>query len=80
MDSVILVCGNGGKEINVLIEWVFMFYLKELISVFDEDVFKFKVSGEYCVSMDSFVIMFLIFNGGDIGKFCVCGSVNDVSV
>ncbi|UOR22407.1 hydrogenase expression/formation protein HypE [Helicobacter pylori] len=80
MDSVTLACGNGGKETNALIERVFMPYLKEFIVAFDEDAPKFKASGEYCVSTDSFVITPLIFNGGDIGKLCVCGSANDVSV
>ena len=45
-----------------------------------KDAPKFEASGEYCVSTDSFVITPLIFNGGDIGKLCVCGSANDVSV
>ncbi|WP_104747769.1 hydrogenase expression/formation protein HypE [Helicobacter cetorum] len=80
MDSVTLACGNGGQETNALIEQVFMPYLKEFISAFNEDAPKFRANGEYCVSTDSFVITPLVFNGGDIGKLCVCGSANDVSM
>ena len=35
---------------------------------------------KYATSIDSFTIMPIFFKGGDIGKFSVCGSANDVAM
>ena len=37
-------------------------------------------SGELAFSTDSFVVTPLFFNGGDIGKIAVCGTVNDLAM
>lgn len=37
-------------------------------------------SGAVCFTTDSFVVKPLVFNGGDIGKLAVCGTVNDLAV
>ena len=36
--------------------------------------------GELAFSTDSFVVTPLFFNGGDIGKIAVCGTVNDLAM
>ncbi len=43
-----------------------------------EDAAVLQVSGRIAVSTDSFVVTPLVFKGGDIGKLCVCGTVNDI--
>jgi hydrogenase expression/formation protein HypE len=37
-------------------------------------------SSSICMTTDSYVIKPLFFNGGDIGKLAVCGTVNDLAV
>jgi hydrogenase expression/formation protein HypE len=37
-------------------------------------------AGTLCFTTDSFVVKPLVFNGGDIGKLAVCGTVNDLAV
>ena len=37
-------------------------------------------STSLCFTTDSFVVKPLFFNGGDIGKLAVCGTVNDLAV
>lgn len=37
-------------------------------------------AGAICFTTDSFVVKPLVFNGGDIGKLSVCGTVNDLAV
>lgn len=37
-------------------------------------------SNRICFTTDSFVVKPLFFNGGDIGKLAVCGTVNDLAV
>ncbi len=37
-------------------------------------------SGSVCFTTDSYVVKPLFFNGGDIGKLAVCGTVNDLAV
>ena len=43
-----------------------------------EDAAVLEVSGRIACSTDSFVVTPLVFKGGDIGKLCVCGTVNDL--
>jgi hydrogenase expression/formation protein HypE len=38
------------------------------------------VSSSICFTTDSYVVKPLFFNGGDIGKLAVCGTVNDLGV
>jgi len=37
-------------------------------------------NGQICFSTDSYVVKPLFFNGGDIGKLAVCGTINDLAV
>ena len=37
-------------------------------------------SNSICFTTDSYVVKPLFFNGGDIGKLAVCGTINDLSV
>ncbi|MDV3428178.1 MAG: hydrogenase expression/formation protein HypE [Bacillota bacterium] len=70
--------GNGGKKTSALIEKVLLprFNNKELNSLGDGAIL--DVNGRIAFSTDSFVIDPIFFNGGDIGKISVCGTVNDL--
>lgn len=70
--------GNGGKKTSALIERIFLprFNNKELNNLGDGAVL--NINGGIAFSTDSFVIDPIFFNGGDIGKLSVCGTVNDL--
>ena len=79
-EIVTLDYGSGGEKTAALIEEVFL-------PAFSNDALRALgdgalVSGaeNLCFSTDSFVIDPLFFPGGDIGKLCVCGTVNDLLV
>lgn len=70
--------GNGGKKTSALIEEMFIpqFGGNELKNLGDGALL--NVKGNIAFSTDSFVIDPIFFNGGDIGKLSVCGTVNDL--
>ena len=73
--------GSGGKATNKLINNLFYKY-------FDNDILNQKndsavlpaINNKIAISTDSFVIKPIFFNGGDIGKLSICGTVNDISM
>lgn len=71
--------GNGGKRTSELIEKIMLPKLKndELSKLGDGAVIKIN-SHSIAFSTDSFVIYPYFFNGGDVGKLSVCGTVNDL--
>ena len=70
--------GSGGKSSAQLMSDIFGKYFKNQILDKMEDAAVLEVSGKIACSTDSFVVTPLIFKGGDIGKLCVCGTVNDL--
>lgn len=80
-DKILLAHGGGGKLTDLLIR-------NEIISVLGSyTLSKLTDSAEIligqtdiCFTTDSFVVKPLFFNGGDIGKLAVCGTVNDLAV
>lgn len=82
MDDIIsLKCGDGGKYTDSLIKEVFYrcFGNDMLVNSMDAAIFNANV-GKLAFTTDSFVVKPLFFNGGDIGKLAVCGTVNDLLV
>ncbi|MDD4436651.1 MAG: hydrogenase expression/formation protein HypE [Tissierellia bacterium] len=79
-DIITLNCGDGGKYTNSLINEVFYkhFGNELLISSMDAAVFEMN-KGRLAFTTDSFVVKPLFFQGGDIGKLAVCGTINDLS-
>ncbi|ACA54466.1 hydrogenase expression/formation protein HypE [Clostridium botulinum] len=73
--------GHGGKYTHELIEELMYKYFnnKILIEGIDSATFNIK-KGKLAFTTDSFVVKPLFFNGGDIGKLAICGTVNDLSV
>ena len=43
-----------------------------------ENTAMLELNGKIAFSTDSFVVTPVIFKGGDIGKLCICGTVNDL--
>jgi len=81
MSIITLSHGSGGKATNQLIEEVFYKYFNNdfLLQKNDSSVLP-QLNGRIAVSTDSFVINPIFFEGGDIGKLSVCGTVNDLAM
>ncbi|WZL72497.1 hydrogenase expression/formation protein HypE [Clostridiaceae bacterium 35-E11] len=81
MRIITLSHGSGGKMTHNLIEDLFYKYFHNdiLLQKNDASILP-KVKGKIAVTTDSFVINPIFFNGGDIGKLSVCGTVNDLAM
>ena len=79
MKQITLSHGSGGEETHELIENLFYKYFNNdiLLQQNDSSVIE-EINGKLVVTTDSFVINPIFFNGGDIGKLSVCGTVNDL--
>jgi len=80
IDRVLLAHGGGGQ---LSAEFIERYLLPRFGKGIGElvDAAECTVSaGGLCFTTDSYVVKPLFFNGGDIGKLAVCGTVNDLAV
>lgn len=80
-DRILLAHGGGGQLSNDLITKMILprFHSKTLSEL--GDCAKLNLTSErICFSTDSYVVRPLFFNGGDIGKLAVCGTINDLAM
>lgn len=76
--KITMAHGSGGKSSAQLMSEIFGKHFSNQVLDRMEDAAVLKVNGRIACSTDSFVVTPLIFKGGDIGKLCVCGTVNDL--
>ena len=79
-ERITMAHGAGGKMSQQLMQEVILPefanpYLNEL-----PDGASVTMSGRVAFTTDSYVVQPLFFNGGNIGKLAVCGTVNDLSM
>lgn len=80
-DKILLSHGNGGKLTNDLINELFFKYFNNPILKEMNDAAQLRIEGNrIALTTDSFVVKPLFFNGGNIGKLAVCGTINDIAV
>src|SRR4030042_540419 len=80
-DRILLAHGGGGQLMDELIRHHILPKLKNDILAELGDSAKLNLtSNSICFTTDSYVVKPLFFNGGDIGKLAVCGTVNDLAV
>lgn len=72
--------GSGGKQTSDLIHEIFIKNFDNKILSKMEDAAVLTMKGKIAFTTDSFVVTPMFFNGGDIGKIAVCGTVNDLSM
>lgn len=79
MKKITLSHGSGGEETHKLIKYLFYKYFSNniLLQENDSSIIN-EIKGKIAVTTDSFVINPIFFNGGDIGKLSICGTVNDL--
>lgn len=80
MEKILLSHGGGGEETNKLIKELFFKHFGNEILNKMEDASTLIVNGKIAFTTDSFTVTPLFFNGGDIGKISIAGTVNDLAV
>lgn len=76
--TIAMVHGSGGQATGELIRDVFAKAFDNKTLNLMEDSAAVPGSGTIAITTDSFVVTPLEFAGGDIGRLCVCGTVNDL--
>jgi hydrogenase expression/formation protein HypE len=80
-DKILLSHGSGGKQTNSLISDLFIKYFNNSILSEMNDSAQLTLSGnKIAFTTDSFVVNPIFFNGGNIGKLAICGTVNDIAM
>lgn len=80
-DKILLSHGSGGKQTNSLINDLFFKYFNNTVLNEMNDAAQLTLEGNrIAFTTDSFVVNPIFFNGGNIGKLAVCGTVNDIAV
>ena len=76
--KITLSHGSGGKATSELIDKIFARSFSNPILNMMEDSAVVDGHRKIAITTDSFVVTPLFFNGGDIGRLSVCGTVNDL--
>jgi hydrogenase expression/formation protein HypE len=79
--KILLAHGGGGQLSDDLIRNTIQPLLRQKHQAELSDSAKLNLdSSQICFTTDSYVVKPLFFNGGDIGKLAVCGTINDLAV
>ena len=79
--KILLAHGGGGQMSDELIRRLIVPKLNnDTLAQLGDSAKLNLASGSICFTTDSYVVKPLFFNGGDIGKLAVCGTVNDLAV
>jgi len=80
-DRILLAHGGGGQLSDELIRHnILPRFKNDILSELADSAKLNLASGMVSFTTDSYVVKPLFFNGGDIGKLAVCGTVNDLAV
>ncbi|OEW33961.1 MULTISPECIES: hydrogenase expression/formation protein HypE [Campylobacter] len=75
MKNIFLAHGGGGEEMNELLTKLFKIFDNEILNANNDAA----ILGNLALSTDSFVLSPIFLDEEvNIGKLCVCGSINDV--
>ncbi|HUW19009.1 MAG TPA: hydrogenase expression/formation protein HypE [Sedimentisphaerales bacterium] len=80
-DTILLAHGGGGQLSDELIRrHILPGINNDTLAELADSAKLDLASKSVCFTTDSYVVKPLFFNGGDIGKLAVCGTVNDLAV
>lgn len=80
-DRILLAHGGGGQLTDELIRHHILPHFKnDILNELADSAKLDLASNSVCFTTDSYVVKPLFFNGGDIGKLSVCGTINDLAV
>lgn len=77
--AVTLAHGAGGKQTAELIDQVFRAHFSNPEFTADDAAILDVGDGKIAMSTDGFIVSPYEFNGGNIGKLSICGTVNDLA-
>jgi hydrogenase expression/formation protein HypE len=80
-NKILLSHGDGGSKTSELINNLILKYFdnKILNKLEDSAVISGIENGKLAYTTDSFIVKPIFFPGGDIGKLCICGTINDLA-
>jgi len=80
-DRILLSHGDGGLKTSELINNLILKYFNNniLSRLEDSAVIPGVENTRIAYTTDSFVVKPIFFPGGDIGKLCICGTINDLA-
>ncbi len=79
--KILLSQGGGGEETNSLIKGLFFKHFSNDILLKMEDAAVLDLNSKnIAFTTDSFTVSPIFFNGGDIGKLSIAGTVNDLAM
>ncbi|MBQ8941991.1 MAG: hydrogenase expression/formation protein HypE [Firmicutes bacterium] len=78
-NTVTLAHGAGGKQTSELIEKVFKAHFSNPEFTADDAAVLNMEAGRLAFTTDGFIVSPFEFNGGNIGKLSICGTVNDMA-
>ena len=78
-NTVTLAHGAGGTQTSELIEKVFKAHFDSPEFTADDAAVLPQPAGRIAMSTDGFIVSPWEFNGGNIGKLSICGTVNDLA-
>ena len=78
-NTVTLAHGAGGKQTSELIEKVFKAHFSNPEFTADDAAVLNMDAGRLAFTTDGFIVSPFEFNGGNIGKLSICGTVNDMA-
>ncbi len=80
-NKILLAHGGGGQLTDELIrEKILPRFKNDTLAELGDSAKLNLPSNLICFTTDSYVVKPLFFNGGDIGKLAVCGTINDLAV
>ena len=80
-DRILLAHGGGGQLMDELIrQYILPRFKNNVLAELGDSAKLNLASSSICFTTDSYVVKPLFFNGGDIGKLAVCGTINDLAV
>ncbi|MDD6550678.1 MAG: hydrogenase expression/formation protein HypE [Lachnospiraceae bacterium] len=77
-EKIMMAHGSGGSATGELIDQIFDREFSNSTLDQMEDSAVVAGAGQIAMTTDSFVVTPAEFKGGDIGRLCVCGTVNDL--
>ncbi|MDQ1298068.1 MAG: hydrogenase expression/formation protein HypE [Campylobacterota bacterium] len=80
MKRIQLSHGGGGEEMDALIRDLFYRHFSNDTLLRSEDAAVLEINGKIAFTTDSYTVTPLFFNGGDIGKIAVAGTLNDLAM
>jgi len=80
MKNITLSIGSGGKDMHAFInDYIVKKLGNDVLNKMDDASILVAKTGTLAFTTDSYVVSPIFFDGGDIGRLCVCGTVNDLS-